>query len=36
MNADINGAVNILKRVTPNPKLDRGRGFGSPRRIRVA
>ncbi len=36
MNADINGAVNILKRVTLNPRLDRGRGFGNPRRIRVA
>jgi putative transposase len=36
INADINGAINILKRVTPNPKLDRGRGFGTPRRIRVA
>lgn len=36
MNADINGAVNILKRVTLNPRLDRGRGFGNPKRIRVA
>lgn len=36
MNADINGAVNILKRVTLNPRLDRGRGFGTPKRIRVA
>ncbi|WP_026485634.1 RNA-guided endonuclease InsQ/TnpB family protein [Caldanaerobius polysaccharolyticus] len=36
MNADINGAINILKRVAPNPVLDRSRGFGSPKRIRVA
>lgn len=36
INADVNGAMNILRRVSPNPIWDRSRGFGCPRRIRVA
>ena len=36
MNADVNGARNILFRVVPNPVMkDRDSGFGHPRRIRV-
>ena len=35
LNADVNGARNILFRVVPNPMSDRDSGFGHPRRIRV-
>jgi len=37
INADVNGAVNILRRVSPNPVKDRSSGLlDSPLRIRVA
>ena len=37
INADVNGAVNILKRVTPNLEIDRSRGFlDNPVRIRIS
>lgn len=37
VNADVNGAVNILKRVTPNLEIDRSRGFlDNPVRIRIS
>jgi len=37
VNADVNGAVNILKRVTPNRKIDRSRGFvDNPVRVRIS
>jgi transposase len=37
INADVNGAVNILKRVTPNLEIDRSRGFlDNPIRIRIS
>jgi len=37
VNADVNGAVNILKRVTPNLKIDRSRGFlDNPVRVRIS
>ncbi len=35
MNADVNGARNILFRVVPNPVRDRDSGLGNPRRVRV-
>ncbi|MBT1278536.1 zinc ribbon domain-containing protein [Thermoanaerobacter sp. CM-CNRG TB177] len=37
VNGDVNGAVNILRRVSPNLKKDRGRGFlDNPVRIKVS
>lgn len=37
INADVNGAVNILKRVAPNLKVDRSRGvLDNPVRIRIS
>ena len=35
LNADVNAARNILRKVRPNPGRDRASGFGRPRRIRV-
>jgi len=35
LNADVNAARNILKKVCPNPAQDRASGLGHPRRIRV-
>ena len=35
LNADVNGARNILFRVVPSPSGDRDSGLGHPRRIRV-
>lgn len=37
INADVNGAVNILKRVAPNLNVDRSRGFlDNPVRVRIS
>ena len=33
INADVNGALNILKKVVPNPSKDRDSGLGNPIRI---
>ena len=35
LNADVNAARNILKKVSLSPVRDRASGFGCPRRIRV-
>ena len=36
LNADVNGALNILKRVVPSPVMDRDRGYlNNPVRVRV-
>jgi len=36
LNADVNGALNILKRVVPNPIMDRDRGYlNNPVRVKV-